>query len=793
MIRFLLPRRGMAPGMIPLVVTGDSDRAASPEPAAREPEPAPHASVASRGGGRTRDASADARVLPARVVLLVACAACLAAIGLVGFEIAPGVAAVALMTVLAIAPGAAFLPLLGARGDGLGLGVIIGASLAVSVLVAQGMLWFGLWEPRLAALAVSAACLPVLMRHLHRAVASADRPPEGAPAARAPSSAWGMRHLALLEAAVGLWILGIIGTRVDAIAGLGLLDAFPLTFFGTVVVLILGFVNAATREVVSPRLMATYVILLALVLHASAALLYDVPRYSWTYKHIGVTDRIGACGCLDRDLDIYNNWPGFFSLGGWLSRASGVAPIDLAAWAQPFFALAAIAALVFVARGISTNPAVVWTAVLLFLLSDWIGQNYYAPQALAFVLSLVVLGLCLRCAPPARPDGPRVPRPLAGLLRRPVAWFARARAVDAASRGAPPLPPGSALAVGAVCFVAVVVSHQLSPIMLAAQVVAVAFVLGRIRVWILAAGLAIEVTWIALAYPFLSDKFDLFAFDLGSTPETGLPSGPTSKAMAFIGLSQQGLMLAIVALAAAGVFAAHRRRRLQIVLPVLAGVPVLVLAVQPYGGEGVLRTYLFALPWLCILGAIALQPSRARPFEPIANFVRLAFASAILALLFLPAYYGREEQNRVTRDDVEVATWLERHAPPGSSLVKVIESYPGALTKDYTVFGSASEGGVSLVDYPEFRDHDIGPDSLAAVRRILGEQPGSPRYLALTPLMQRTSDAFDVFPKGDLNRLRAEIDLAPDFEVVFRSGDGVAWRWMPRGRPAVAYERQDAG
>jgi O-antigen/teichoic acid export membrane protein len=107
---------------------------------------------------------------PSLTVLIAAATACVSALVLIGLGIMPSASALALVGVFSLAPGAALLPLLGGRGDGLRIGPIIGVSLGVSVLLAQTMLWVGAWEPRPAALLLSAACLPVVALHLAKAL-----------------------------------------------------------------------------------------------------------------------------------------------------------------------------------------------------------------------------------------------------------------------------------------------------------------------------------------------------------------------------------------------------------------------------------------------------------------------------------------------------------------------------------------------------------------------------------------------------------------------------------------------
>src|SRR5204863_2854991 len=73
------------------------------------------------------------------------------------------------------------------------------------------------------------------------------------------------------------------------------------------------------------------------------------------------------------------------------------------------------------------------------------------------------------------------------------------------------------LAAGAVCSLAVVVSHQLSPIFLILDLCALALLTRRPSVRALAVLVAAEVAWVALGWSFISTHFNLF--DVSSSLE----------------------------------------------------------------------------------------------------------------------------------------------------------------------------------------------------------------------------------------------------------------------------------
>ena len=120
-------------------------------------------------------------------------------------------------------------------------------------------------------------------------------------------------------------------------------------------------------------------------------------------------------------------------------------------------------------------------------------------------------------------------------------------------------------------------------------------------------------------------------------------------------------------------------RDLEAVLLILA--PVAVTPLQGYGGEALLRSFLFALPWLAFLAACACVPGEtsARALRPL----RLLLASAAVGTGLLFAYFGLEKVNRVPPDDVAAAQWIEANAPQGTLVTYIAPSFPARTTAGY--------------------------------------------------------------------------------------------------------------
>jgi hypothetical protein len=679
--------------------------------------------------------------------------ACLIAPLAVALDMPAGVRFPVVLALVCLVPGTALVALVRGRAEP---GLIVGLGLAATAVLAQTMLWLDAWSPEIALYALATLALPVLVSELDRGRRSVSTALRQAIDAMPPAAAL---HAAILSAAMGAWTLSLHGAELDQIAGIGLLSAMPPTYFLAVLLLLVGFAVAVNHSPAAPKTLGLYVVALVVVVHATTPLLYDHPRYMWTYNHLGVISLIAETGAVDRDVDIYNNWPAFFASNAWLSGVTGLSPGAYAPWAQLFFGLTSVAAMRFALRGVTADERLLWTAAWFFVLANWVAQDYLAPQALGFVLSLVVLGLCLRCSPRARSAGRREDLPPA------------------------PLSPRAAVVVGGLLYLAIVTSHQLSPLMLLASVLALALIGRRVPLWVPAAMALVEAWWVALALPYLSEHFSLLDFDLaasaapsGYEPGDGLPG---SQLVAYAARLEVVLM---VALALAGVLRRWRAGYRDVVVGSLALAPLAVCLAQSYGGEGRFRVYLFALPWLCLLAAAAFIPLPRTRLRGGLRSWRLALASGAAAVCLLFSYFGLELINRVTADDVEAAVWFERHAPPDSLLVGVTPSFPRRLTADYArVHDRTHPGTPGLTDRDEgLRRGTLGPADLPRVESTLRGYGGRRKFLILTPSQERFGRLYGILPAGGFRTLGQALAASPSFRLVFRRERSSIFEYRPR-------------
>jgi hypothetical protein len=748
---------------------------------------------------------------------------------------------VATLCFFCLAPGAAILAVLKPSARRFELGLVAGLSLSTLTLVAMAMLPAHAWDPNVATYIAAVACLAVVVPRLHGArwrfsrfeaddpraeprqpdVPAGDplapsrhpvepRPKPSAPGATAlavadpfasardlPAEANGTTKTAgalsagrlvrraisalLLFAAIYLWVVALHRTDLGDISGYGLLTALPVEYYAALILIAAGFVLAVSERGPAPLLLAAHALALILVLHGTTAVLYAEPRYTYTFKHLGVIDYIARHGAVDRSIDIYQNWPGFFALNALFQREGGVAAFSYAPWAQVFFETFSLAAILFAVRGLTRDVRLQWTTAWFFLVADWPAQNYLAPQAMGFPLVFLITGLCVRCAPYPGPWQWRVGRRFRAWLARFGRPRARPRSPDGPWDGF--LTSRHAVVAGALLFLAVVVTHQLSPAMLIVAVTFFAIATGRLPLRLVAAMAAVEAVWLAWSWPYLSKHFDLISPGLfitsrpqGENPGRALPGAALVANMA------KAVVVAMALLALAGAVKQIRLRRLQLPPVAFALAPVAIVPWQSYGGEILFRAFLFALPWLAFFAAVACVPSLSRRTPALLRPWRLAAATAAVGTAFLFAYFGLEKINHVTPADVAAVTWFERHAPNDALLAHMAPGVPDRLNANYARLRFEGDWWVPRLDHLDvLRKHLATRRDLPAITSLLRGPHDLNTYLSVTPSEGSYTRLFGIMPPGAAPRLAGVLRRSREFRLVYRHGDAFIFRLTPAG------------
>lgn len=560
--------------------------------------------------------------------------------------------------------------------------------------------------------------------------------------------------VALLFGAVNLWGMSLVYFDRDSLAAIGDLGLSPLlpwTYYASLGLLMVSF--ALTLRAARPNVLLAglHVLLLIGVLHATPAILYETPRYPFSYKHIGVASYVQEHGTVDPMIDAYFNWPGFFALTAFVSETAGVeSAYDMAVWAPVAMNVLLALGVMAVMLSLGARGAGAWLGVWIFLLANWVGQDYFAPQALAYYLHLVMVALYVAVF------GIRTPA-------SPLKLTGRARAL--------------LLMLIALCFAAVVAAHQLTPFMTLTAVIAL-LVLGRARAPLLGVVMGtLLLLWFAFsAHTYFAGHLGSLAAQVGRLLDnlsvaseliTAGTSGLVSEQRSLVLSIRQWLALFVLLLAAVGGVRLLLGRRLPWSGALLALLPGGLVALQSYGGEILLRVYMFALPFLAYFAAAALVPKlRAVPAR--GSAVALSACTLLLAGGMAFAYYGNESMNYVDAAEVAALDTLYDIAPSGATVVAQTDNAPIRHRRyeqfDYAHLQALLERGDPLT-----------ADASTALS-VLDELPAEHVYVLLSRSQEANAQLFGRLPGVDWAELRSLLEASDSYETLYESPSAALFR-----------------
>jgi hypothetical protein len=582
--------------------------------------------------------------------------------------------------------------------------------------------------------------------------------------------AWRLSDVLLPVAAV-LWLIAVRGVDDSAIGEFGLIQALPAAYFLALLLLTASFTIQLARETPSTVRLAVHIVAVVVALQGVVPLVMPLPQYGYVFKHFGVVEYIGLHGSVNDKIDIYQNWPGFFAIAAWFDELAGQSnPIPYAAWAPVYFDLLAPLAINLSLRALAIPWKARWLAIYIFVIGNWVGQDYFAPQAFAFVLSQFVLACLLTLFRAA-------PAPWIGRLEERMTNIARGVYVKTVPLVTPHLSARQrvpALIAIFTTFAVITFSHQLSPYMVivCAGVLAVPGLL-RPR-WIVAVLMLIAGIYLVTRLDFLRTHEDLLLsfnpFKNVENSEASPNEGVLGRVLT--GYAARALSAVIWILALIGAFRRSRAGNSVLVPVGLFVAPFLIIFGQEYGGEAIYRVFLFSLPWAACLAAVALAPKAGWTWWAGA---RIGIALSVMTVLFLQAYFGLAEINYVRPTEVAASDYFYGHARPGSVLILAAPNYPerGSGIYDHFVVTSGAYDP-KLIPNPDFTHRVLGADDLPAIEKVLHSY--APHgYFAITTGMKVYAHVFKLLPDGALDNLDHALAASKRWKVFYRDKDAVIY------------------
>ncbi|MFE7070667.1 lipopolysaccharide biosynthesis protein [Streptomyces sp. NPDC057620] len=499
-----------------------------------------------------------------------------------------------------------------------------------------------------------------------RAVREADGPEPPEPPAvgwqRLRPTRLGVLLGSLLTAALVLyWVpASELGERdLDRMGGLGLISVLPTATLVGAGLLVLVFASLLWLGREHKALLMVTLLATVVSLHALPAVIETEPRFATAWQHLGFIDYIDRTGSAVPDLDARWSWPGFFAAAAFLSKACGVDDLtEVIRWWPTAMQLLYLAPLFLLVRHMRASWRAQWTGIWIFVLSGWVGQDYFSPQGFTYLLYLVFVAILLVW------------------FRAPRVLWTRMRPGELEVEPTGRRERAVLLVVLIGLFMATVPAHQLTPFVMLG-VLAVLVLVGRCELRGLPILFAVVVSvWIGfLAEPYWSGHFGELFGGVGGVGDNVSSSvsgriGEGSSSHKLVLYARVALAGGVLALASWGWWRRRDHKYRERSLLVLTFVPFLGFGLQSYGGEMALRVFMFALPGAALLAGLALFPrTGVTADERDKDRVSLAPLAALMAGLvlmggFLVARWGNEPFERIRPGEVAAMEYVYAHDKP---------------------------------------------------------------------------------------------------------------------------------
>jgi hypothetical protein len=431
------------------------------------------------------------------------------------------------------------------------------------------------------------------------------------------------------------WLAPALWSRDPNPGYWGLLTTInPLWYVGLVMVLA-GFALGRHSELRAA--LATLSFGLATTL--TPALVYGGPREQTAAKQMQLVENVLLNHHVHVTAGIYQAFSSMFAGIAGLAELLGIHGMlghmslwSLATYWPVLLVLMRIAVLRFLMGRLLPTSARRWSAVMLVLLVDSLGADYFSPQSIGYVMAVGIVAIAIN-----------------GRTRRPF----NDRITFALL-----LVAGCALGP----------AHELSPYMAAGALVVLA-VFGQAPWWsCLPVGVP-ALLWAAVVHNVISQNFNFGSlFNISNFRPPLTVATPGLQRMAIVGVQSHLLLVALlilIGLAAVG-FLSHVRERWAWGYALCPIVGVALIAINPYGNEGIFRATLFAIPWMAVLAMRMPHPSRWLPDlarRPAAMTAGIGLGLCALLGTFLIAAYAMDGTNVLPQGNVAVTDYAWRLPP----------------------------------------------------------------------------------------------------------------------------------
>jgi hypothetical protein len=557
----------------------------------------------------------------------------------------------------------------------------------------------------------------------------------------------------LIVIAMALWVVAVHEAHFSAMGQLGLVSILGWSYFVGLTLAVVAFGLEVTRDVLRPARLVMTILALVVFLFATAAAIEPTAALTDSWFHAGFTQYIVSHGHALMNYDARFSWPGGFSLAALFVSFTGQAnALGFLRWFPFVVEVAYVFPLLVIARYSGASRRAGYLGIALFYGANWIYQDYFSPQALNyfFYLSVIAAVLAGWRARTTRHVTRGLGERLVASLR--ALRVARFEGHDAVANW-PPTVTLAVLALLGLIVTASAMSHQLTPyaLLLGLGAALVTRRLGRPELIALSA--LVAVAWLSLGASnyWVGHLQDIFGSvgkisgTIGSNVTDRLTGSPSHRFIVNARIAITGALYLL------GVIGALRRACTSRYLEAAVVAPFVLLALQNYGGEGLLRVTLFGLPFVALLAASALAPRLAGtvapwwPARPARHRSLQAVVVVAVVLGFALATTvvrgGNDAFSAFSLGDVKAVNLAYSIVRPGQSI---------GMVAPYLPVGQRDLGRVSLFFAANFTTPSIATDEKEMLKK-------RPTVIVLSATQEAWGEIVAGYPAGWQQRFEGDL------------------------------------
>ncbi|MGI8589171.1 MAG: hypothetical protein ACR2M0_16030 [Chloroflexia bacterium] len=591
-----------------------------------------------------------------------------------------------------------------------------------------------------------------------------------------------------------LWFFSLKQINIREMNDLGLVSVLPPMFYLALLATTAGFCVSLLQAKLSYRLLLFQLAVLILMLYGVTILVEDVPRFVVTWLHAGFAEYIGRTGHLAPQIDARFSWPILFILSAFVTQIAGLPnAISFAAWAPVAFNLLYLGPLILILQSATRDRRLVAVGVWFFYLTNWIGQDYFSPQGLNFFFYLLIIAILLkwfkstsslpdslpaalvRLGSPGRAAGRlharfRIPARAADWLYE---WV---RPADTLVTESTPATRVALVTIILLIFSVVASSHQLTPFFLLVAV-GLLVVFNRISLRGLPVIMAVIIgLWISyMTVTFLSGHLDSVTGNVGKLGDTvGANVGGRFKGSpdhVLVLYTRLALTAGVWGLAGLGWLLRVLKGRRDLTFVLLAVAPFPLIFLQDYGGEMLLRVYLFALPAMLFFAASIFYPTASAR----SSWVRAAAVGVVSLLLlagFMFSRYGNERMDSFSSDEVTAVEYMYGVAQPNSLLIAPVPSVPW------------KSHGIENYTYLSAGDN-VPPSDANVFVSAMADKKYPAAYLLLSRSQEAYAELYYGVPAASWNHFAQAVRQSPKLHLIYSNQDAEVFVLADRGKQAT--------